>query len=373
MSVASAMRRAARRAAARSTPKPVAQQDIQLCNPVSAQFGSFIVGNAPYATGVVIEGSAAGQHLVLCGAGPTLADHAAEWCPQGDQVWGCNSALTWLAGHGHAPTHGFTVDQTPHMVVEWKTAPEVHYLIASTAHPHLLDLLRARGRAYTFFHNYVGIPKMVEIRVCQGCRCMIDADGTLTDTSALGVLQIPVEGCTHEVVTAHTVTYEDWLYTLLYDPTVRSGSGLNTVTRAIDVGLFMGFDRITVLGADCALRVRSPKPDAEFGSLEHQRWLHEDVTMHVDGGHALASGATAVTIGGPIDGRHWETKPDMAITAYWLVQMKRKLGDRLHLVGDTLPNAIMDKDDGFLARLPAMTDSDGNPVAIDYVPWGADA
>ena len=70
--------------------------------------------------------------------------------------------------------------------------------------------------------------------------------------------------------------------------------------------------------------------------------------MHADGGHALASGATAVTLGALIDGRHWETKPDMVITAQWLVRMKRALGDRLTLVGDTLPNALMDKDPVFL-------------------------
>jgi hypothetical protein len=344
-------------------------QRITLQNPVSDHYGAFIVGNAQYAQGVVTENSAKGQHLILCGAGPSLADEANAHCRTGDQLWGCNSALTWLIGHGYPVTHGFTVDQTPHMVVEWKTAPPVDYIIASTVHPHLVDLLRARERRYTFFHNYVGIQKPpVAFGVCQTCGCVLDADGTLADLSLLNVQQLPGD-CAHETVDRHITGYEDWLYLLLYDPTVRVGSGLNTVTRAIDVAMFMGFAKVTVLGADCAIRVKRPRPEGvEWNGPEHRAWLEESV-MHADGGHALASGATAVTLGALIDGRHWETKPDMAITANWLVHMKRKLEDRLELIGDTLPNALMDKDDEFLARLPSLTDSKGNPMAIDYAGW----
>jgi hypothetical protein len=172
-------------------------------------------------------------------------------------------------------------------------------------------------------------------------------------------------------VARHIIGYEEWLYLILYEPTVRVGSGLNTVTRAIDAALFMGFSKITVVGADCCLRVRRPMPvGVPWHGEEHRKWLEEDVIMHADGGHALVSGATAVTMSATIDGRHWETKPDMAITASWLVRMKQKLGDRLVLVGDTLPNAIMDKDEEFLARLPQMTDSDGKPAKIDYEGWG---
>jgi hypothetical protein len=84
--------------------------------------------------------------------------------------------------------------------------------------------------------------------------------------------------------------------------------------------------------------------------------------MHADGGHALTSGATSTTMGGEIDGRYWETKPDMLITAVWMAQMKQALPDRIDLIGDTLPNALVDKDQAFLDRLPALTGSDGKPV-----------
>ena len=143
------------------------------------------------------------------------------------------------------------------------------------------------------------------------------------------------------------------------------GSGLNAVSRAIDLALVMGAAKITVLGADCALRIDKPNPGALAGSKEHTRWLTEDVVMHADGGHALTSGATPVTLGGEIDGRHWETKPDMLITASWLVQMKWAWPDVIEYIGDTLPNALLGKDQDYLDRLPFIPDNDGTPVRYE--------
>lgn len=304
-------------------------QLITLANPIAHHYETFVFGNALHCDQVVEANSAAGQHLILCGAGPTLADHAAEWCRQGDQLWGCNSALPYLVAQGYAPTHGITVDQTAEMLEEWHTTPDVEYLLASTVHPHLTELLRARQRRVRFFHNYVGIRK----------------PPVATDTGA-------------------TMAYEDWLYATLYPLTTRAGSGLNTGTRAIDVALYMGFAKITVLGADCALRVSRPLPEGcALGSPEHRKWLTEDVVMHADGGHALRSNATIRTMGGTIDGRHWETKPDMMLTAVWLVDMVRKLEGRLVLIGDTLPNALRDKPASYLDRLPSFVDHTGQRLA----------
>ena len=159
------------------------------------------------------------------------------------------------------------------------------------------------------------------------------------------------------------------MYLSLYPGTLRVGSGLNTVTRAMDLAIAMGFERITVLGADCALRIKRPLPrDTEQGSAEHLAWLREETVMHADGGHALASGATPVTLGGEIDGRWWESKPDMMISAVFMVKMQQHYGeDRLIYVGDTLPNALKGKSEAFLARMPALMDSDGNPIPITLV------
>jgi hypothetical protein len=169
------------------------------------------------------------------------------------------------------------------------------------------------------------------------------------------------------------LSYEDYLYVNLYPGTIRAGSGLNSVTRAIDVARFMGFSRITVLGADCALRLKSKPCTAPAGSKEHLDWLRNETIMHADGGSALASNATPVTLGGEIDagteddtirpghGEWWETKPDLMISAVWLQQMARKLPE-LELIGHTLPNALAKKSRAYLSRLPKMVDSAGKDV-----------
>lgn len=347
MSVARAARRRAEREAAKS-PQRNDGPIIKLVNPQSNNFESFIVGNAATCRRIpphtaeeiraqsctndctpIVEGdSAKGQHLILCGAGPSLRDNL-EWLSKGDQIWGCNSAATWLHSEGHPITHGFTVDQTAQMCEEWYTAPDIEYLLASTVHPHLLSYLLSKGRKTRIFHNFVGLDKP------------------------------PVD-----VGNGMVMDYEMWLYHQLYLPTAITGWGLNSVTRAIGLALVMGFEKVSVLGADCALRFKSPPPDAELGSEAHTAWLTNETVMHADGGHALASGATPVVMPGVIDGRLWLTKPDMAETARWLVEIARKFRGRVELIGDTLPNAMMNKDDEFLDRLPRLTDGEGRPVKI---------
>jgi len=346
---------------------PVGVQHIRLQNPVREHFEAFIAGNAtvcqrdpPHTKGDKCEDeectrmveldSAKGQTVVICGAGPTLRDHAAKWCPQGDQLWGCNSAATWLAGHGHRPTHAITVDQTEHMAKEWAKPLPVEYIVATSIHPDLTQQLQEQGARWRWFHNYVGIEKPP----VEYCECGHDrGDDHCAEC-----------GCTE--YRGRAMVYEDWLYAQCFPPTIRAGSGLNTVTRAIDVALFMGFERIILLGADCALRARKRAPRGTVhGTPAHRKWLREQVEMHADGGHALASEATETTIEGRIDGRYWLTKADMMITAVWLVKWRRILGRKvLTIIGDTLPNALQDKDDAFLERLPAMVDVDGKPLQL---------
>ena len=351
------MSRAARRRAEREAAKTPLNnpQMIRLENPVTAQFESFIVGNAAHCDHVVVPDSAQGKTVIICGAGPTLRDHAADY--EADEVWGCNSAAIWMHDTGHRITHAFTVDQTPAMVNEWSTTPDVEYLLASTVHPHLTAMLVRRNRRMRWFHNYVGINKPpVEF-----CECGHDLKAAGDEPYHNPVCT--AEDCECTEYRPRRMHYEDWLYATLFPPTMRAGSGLNSVTRAVDVAAVMGFDKITVLGADCALKVRRPCPEGVLaGTPEHRRWLMTETEMHADGGHAMASGATGVTMGGEIDGRHWETKPDMVVSAVFLVKMKEKLGERLDLVGDTLPNALVGKPEEFLSRLPTLIGQDGRPL-----------
>jgi hypothetical protein len=54
----------------------------------------------------------------------------------------------------------------------------------------------------------------------------------------------------------------------------------------------------------------------------------------------------------------------MAISAMYLHRMRQSLGGKLVLVGDTLPNALAGQSEDFLAMMPAMLDSHGNPIEV---------
>lgn len=363
------MSRAIKRRLEREAKKRPGQQ-ITLQNPVSDYYGAFIFGNALHVPGpeaMVQPGEAKGRTVLICGAGPTLNDHIAEYAGTTTDLWACNSALPWLLSQGYPVTHAITVDQTAAMLNEWETAPDVEYLLCTTVHPFLTEhLVEKHARRCRWFHNFVGIAKPP----VEYCECGHDShDG-------------PCQ-CGCETYRPYRMAYEEWLYASLFPPGIRVGAGLNTATRAIDLALTMGYDQVTVLGADCALRVRAPLGrDVEPNSPEHKLWLAGTV-MHADGGNALASGATACTIGGEIDGRWWETKPDMMLSAVFLLRMQDAIGDRLKLVGDTLPNALrvakmLTKNDGtrvavrglddLIAWMPALMDSNGKPMLPHIAP-----
>ena len=432
-------------------------QIIDLHNPQSQNFKAFIYANSLTCEAVCEPSTAKGQHVVICGAGPSLADNI-EYLKDADQIWGCNSALTWLHDNGHNPTHGFCIDQTSQMLGEWFDAPDVEYLLASTCHPHLVNFLQSKGRRTKIFHNFVGIPGP-GVAQCECGHELADHEGTpqgepvvisdywagvyqrIDDDEWHGLLADPVvlalakdvlpsrdlavlvayfedgktlaaigeehgisasrvtqlrdrakrvfrfdavwgrafvmpktvsadhdDGCYKcecEGYTEVVMSYESWMYSLLYDTTVMLGSGLNSVTRAIDLANFFLADKITVLGADCALKTKSPRPKgADFGTELHKKWLQEETIMHADGGNALASDASSLTFTGQIDGRWWETKPDLVISAVWLTKMAR-VYPHLHLIGDTLPNALKDKPDEFLSQLPTLRDSNGDELKFE--------
>lgn len=341
-----AARKLARRKGGPKIVKPP-EPELRLQNPVAEHFAAFIFGNATKCKRVVIPGTHEGKHLVICGAGPSLADNLHPYIDEADEVWGCNSALTWLHDHGHRVTHGFTVDQTPAMVEEWANAPDMPYLVASSVHPNLIELLEMKGYDVTMFHNYVGIDRPpVSYGVCKDCNAITPDD----------VASCP--GCHSTHLLKMKMAYEEWMYEALYPGTVRAGSGLNTASRAIDVGLAMGFSRISILGSDCCLK-HTRITDEPLGSPGYMDWLRNDVIMHVDGSDALRSGATAMVMQAEIDGRMWITKPDMAITAVWLAEMAKYYPERLEFVGDTLVNAIKGQTEEFFNRLPHLTNHKG--------------
>jgi hypothetical protein len=346
---------------------PPDPKTVQLTNPQRRNYEAFIFGNATMCERVAEEGSAKGQTIVICGAGPSLAPHAAKWTAKGDQVWGCNSAAIWLYEQGYPITHGFTIDQTPDMLEEWYTRPPLEYLLASTVHPHLTQFLLAAERRITFFHNYVGVQKPpVELCEC-GHGQMVMASGSVEPSHGADNTEPCNQlGCDCTRYVPQYLDYEIWMYGTLYPETVRVGTGLNSVTRAIDLALFMGAERVILLGADCAMYATKPMPKgAVVGNKQHRQWLEECVIMHADGSNPLRSNATATTFEGEIDGRMWYTKPDLSITAVTLELWRRKLGrKRLTIIGDTLPNALQGKSEEFLTKMPYMADSEGKPLPL---------
>ena len=125
---------------------------------------------------------------------------------------------------------------------------------------------------------------------------------------------------------------ETELYRMLYPPTVLAGHGLNVVNRAVDVADYMGYTRIYLLGADNALGT-----DGAFYA-GGERSPNED----------------QITLTGEIDGKSFETKTDMLMSAVELVRRQQALkreGKRLIFMGRTLPAALEGKTEAYLKRV----------------------
>jgi len=306
-----------------------------------------IIANAPFAKQLVRKDSHTGKTVVICGAGPSLAEHL-EWIQKtpAHQVWACNSALPYLMDHHLPVSHGITVDQNIEMLGpnEWQRTFPVTYLVASSIIPELRQHLLTAKRKLVWFHNYLGIP---------------DPDGWHPDP-------LWKSECGY--------SYEMWLYQSKYPPTVQVGYGLNTVPRAVCLALWMGFKKVYVVGADSAAAPDGP-PMPLPGTPEYQEWLHQ-IPLYADGRTvADAYGETAIMAEGRINGRRWHTRTDMLITAKHLLDLDLLYATmpndyerwstanvypptfanrRVELLGDTLPNALRDQTPDFYEKLPRL-------------------
>lgn len=116
-----------------------------------------------------------------------------------------------------------------------------------------------------------------------------------------------------------------------FPPGVVLGEGFTVVSRAIGLALFMGYERVDVYGADCA-----------FGA---------DDLAHANGDVATEAYTNPLILTGEINGRTWRTRPDMLMDAVHLVKRVRSSQGRVRLMGDTLPVALLGKDDAFLDQV----------------------
>jgi hypothetical protein len=113
-----------------------------------------------------------------------------------------------------------------------------------------------------------------------------------------------------------------------WPPMYMVGQGFTVLSRFLGLADWMGFERVDLYGADCA-----------FGP--------DDVT-HANGTIATNAYVNPLIMAGEIDGRTWRTRPDMLMAAVELTRRVRNSDGKYRLVGDTLPSALLDKDDSFL-------------------------
>jgi len=138
---------------------------------------------------------------------------------------------------------------------------------------------------------------------------------------------------------------EDW------PPSVLVGRGFNVIERFIHVADWMGYDRIDVYGAD-------------------QAYADNDMA-HANGEVATEAYITPAVMQGEIDGRIWRTRPDMLMAAVSLVRCVRKYDGKVRLHGDTLPNALIDKDEEFLDLVCRQLAPEERARTIFITPEGA--
>lgn len=257
-------------------------QTIELRSPVADQIPGFSHTNA-LRDNIEMVGpkhSKLGKVLALCGAGPSLRPEVID---RYDDMWACNSALTYLLEHGITPTHAVAIDQTPQMLEEWEAAPEgPEYWIASTTDPALADHLLAHGRTVKWFHNACGFPDG------------LDAEFAHYD--------------------------KDWP-----TPAFVLGIGATIVPRLIALAAWLGYRRIDIYGADCA-------------------FVDDDV-VHANGGTAGEVYVAPVILEGTFRGKTWRTRPDLLMSAVDLARQVRQHPGNIRLIGDTLPVALMDLED----------------------------
>ena len=121
-------------------------------------------------------------------------------------------------------------------------------------------------------------------------------------------------------------------------------AGMNVTNYAAVLASPGGWDfaHIAVVGADCWMQPSEDHmPPDDAPEAAWAAWKGRQV-MYPDGRDCVtAFGPSVVPVEGVLGGRRIVSRPDMLESARYLVALKRRMGSRLELIGDTLPNWLL--------------------------------
>ncbi len=239
--------------------------------------------------GMALPGTYTGQAGIVVGSGPSLKDPAVMEALQhryagGHIIYACKAAIKWLFDHDIVPHYGVSMDPGAHIA-----SPKKIFKAPGVTH------IIASTSDPMLFDYLLGDKHGPPSRV-------------LVFHSACG---LPTE--------IH-------MYKELFPVADVMGGGFNVVNRAIALSLFMGINKLTLAGTDCGWR--------------------KDAEMYVDG-PAHRPGVD-MNDGGQVDGKVWNTRPDMLASGVAIARMAKEMGDDMTILGDVLPASLMHKDDAFL-------------------------
>ena len=298
-------------------------QKIKFVNPNTDNYENNIrscaARNLPMAPKMLHEGEVA----VVCGSGPSLKDPEVidsirDAVEDGAVVYACKAAIKFLHEQGIRVDYGVSMDPGAHIADPRKIekVTGVIHIIASTSDPELFDYLL--GDEYGdpsevwVFHSACGFAKQLspeELKKLSKKEKKLYTRYEIEDGDVIYQMD------------------ESSLYKNLFTDGTAIGGGFNVVNRTVSLAQYMGARKIILAGADSG-------------------WRDND-EMYCDGPeHRPGIGMTDK---GKVDGKNWNTRPDMLASAVALAKLAKSAdpGD-FDILGDTLPASLVLKSDDFL-------------------------
>jgi len=272
-----------------------------------------------------------GHNAVICGSGPSLKrpeiiTRIKQLASKGHLIIACKHAIRHLYDKGIKVDMAVSMDPGAHIArpdIKIYKAPGCRHILASVSDPLLFDYIMS-NRPYGRWLKSLTKPQQKSI---------LKDDYKEWRAKKLLFRNLK-EDLPAKVAIFHSacgLAGEVDLYNELFGSEHEDcmGGGLNVVNRAVSLAMYMGIDKIVMAGADCG-------------------WREED-SFYCYGDNNVEG--VNMKDHGQIDGKEWVTRPDMVASAVDLVRHAHENPGRFEHLGDTLPAALMDKDDDFLTQV----------------------